>query len=92
MVLSSRVLEDDRERTGQDEKAARGGQKVCWPVEETVPQRDYILRHLDRGPCRTSTVGSGLTDDHCVHCQEDNPSDLSWQLKEPGRLCAVLCV
>lgn len=88
MVLSSRVLEDDRKRTGRDEKAAQ----VCWPVEETAPQRDYILRHLDRSPCRTSTAGPGLTDDHCVRCQGDNPSDLSWQLREPGRLCAVLCV
>ncbi len=89
MVLSACALKDDRKKTGWDDKAAQGGQKVCWSVEKTVPQRDYILRHLDRSPRGTSTVGPGLLDDHCVQWQKGNPFDLSGQLNELGRLCAV---
>lgn len=89
MVLSALVLEDDRRRrkggSGRAEGLLACGEKlfhggtifsVIWCV----------------APAGLPPFGPGLTDDHGVHRQEDNPSDPSWRLNEPGRLYAVLCV
>lgn len=86
MVLSARVSEDDSKRTGLRQKRRRlgPGRRFVGLLEKTVPQRDYIFSVIwSEAPAGFPPFGPGLTDDHCVHRQEDNPSDLSWQPNEP---------
>lgn len=69
MVLSAWVLEDDRKRTGRDEKTAQGGQEVCWLAEENCSTAGLYFLSSGPMPPQDSTVGPRLTDDHYVQHQ-----------------------
>lgn len=56
-------LEEDGLRR-RDGSGRAGGLLACG--ENCSTQWDYTLCHLEQSPCRTSTAGTGFTDDHCV--------------------------
>lgn len=72
----------------ETKRQLRVRQKVCWSAKGNC-SRESILCHLDWSPHRTSTVSPRFTDDHRVQCQEDNLSDLSWEINEPERRAAL---